>query len=66
MVTDATTVMAYLQELHDTNGFSKFWAAAGAANATTRATAIKSFFMLSLLSEDWRLAISGRAWTRRG
>jgi hypothetical protein len=38
--------MAYLQELQlDTKGFSKFWAAAGAANATTRATAIMSFFM---------------------
>jgi preprotein translocase subunit SecG len=44
--------MAYLQELQlDTKGFSKFWAAAGAANAMTRATAIMSFFIGVILSE---------------
>ena len=40
-----TTLLAYLQESQATYGLAKFCAAAGAANATTRATAIMSFFM---------------------
>jgi hypothetical protein len=59
--------MAYLQELQlDTKGFSKFWAAAGAANATTRATAITSFFMgdpFRVLANALRIGLTAK---RRG
>jgi hypothetical protein len=42
--------MIYLQELQFVSkGFSKFWAAAGAANATTRVMAIRSCFIVDLL-----------------
>ena len=61
--------MVYLQELQVTYGLAKFCAAAGAAKATTRATARTIFFMGNLLRENlgWELAAErGRVGVREG